>query len=122
MRSKAAALSRPGLHVIPFVAGKALGLVCIDKPVLTLEVGSLQAFLDAYLQEKPAAKVDYIHGADVLVELGSQQGNIGFALPVLSKFDFFRTVILDGALPRKTFSMGEAHEKRFYLECRKIVA
>ncbi len=122
MRSKAAALSRPGLHVIPFVAGKALGLVCIDKPVLTLEVGSLQAFLDAYLQEKPAAKIDYIHGADVLVELGSQQGNIGFALPVLSKFDFFRTVILDGALPRKTFSMGEAHEKRFYLECRKIVA
>lgn len=121
MRSKAAALSRPGLHVIPFVAGKNLGLLCIDRPVLTLEVGSLQAFLDAYLKEKPEMKIDYIHGADVVAELGSQPGNIGFALPVLSKFDFFRTVILDGALPRKTFSMGEAHEKRFYLECRKII-
>lgn len=122
MRSKAAALSRPGLHVIPFVAGAALGLVCIDRPALTLEVGSLQAFLDRYLQEKPEVKIDYIHGADVVVELGSQRGNIGFALPVLAKSDFFRTVILDGALPRKTFSMGEAHEKRFYLECRKITA
>ena len=120
MRKKAAQLARPGRHMIPFVAGKSLGLLCIDKPALTLEVATLQAFLDGYMQERPEAKIDYIHGADVVGELGSQPGNIGFALPVISKFDFFKTVILDGALPRKTFSMGEAHEKRFYLECRKI--
>jgi hypothetical protein len=107
--------------MIPFVAGKSLGLLCIDRPVLNLEVATLQAFLDEYMKEQPEAKIDYIHGADVVAELGSQPGNIGFALPVISKFDFFKTVILDGALPRKTFSMGEAHEKRFYLECRKIV-
>jgi hypothetical protein len=120
MREKAAQLARPGRHRIPFVAGKSLGLLCIDKPALNLEVATLQAFLDTYMQERAEAKIDYIHGADVVAELGSQPGNIGFALPVISKFDFFRTVILDGALPRKTFSMGEAHEKRFYLECRKI--
>lgn len=120
MREKAAQLARPGRHMIPFVSGKALGLLCIDKPALTLEVATLQAFLDAYMQQQPEAKIDYIHGADVVAELGSQPGNIGFALPVISKFDFFKTVILDGALPRKTFSMGEAHGKRFYLECRKI--
>jgi len=121
MRKKASQLARPGRHMIPFVSGKSLGLLCIDKPALTLEVATLQAFLDAYMQQQPEAKIDYIHGADVVAELGSQQGNIGFALPVISKFDFFKTVILDGALPRKTFSMGEAHEKRFYLECRRIV-
>ena len=61
-------------------------------------------------------------GEEVLRRLGEQPGNIGFYLPALAKGDFFRTVVRDGALPRKTFSMGEADEKRFYLECRQIVA
>jgi len=52
--------------------------------------------------------------------LGAQPGNIGFYLPTMDKSDLFKTVILDGVLPRKTFSMGEAHEKRFYMESRKI--
>jgi len=65
--------------------------------------------------------VDYIHGEDVVTKLGSKPGNIGFYLPSMEKHDLFKTVILDGVLPRKTFSMGEAEEKRFYLECRKIV-
>ena len=56
----------------------------------------------------------------MVTKLGSQDGNIGFYLPSMNKTDLFKTVILDGALPRKTFSMGEAEEKRFYLECRKI--
>jgi hypothetical protein len=54
------------------------------------------------------------------VKLGSLPGNAGFYLPGMSKSDLFKTVILDGALPRKTFSMGEAREKRFYMEARKI--
>jgi hypothetical protein len=57
----------------------------------------------------------------VTVRLGSQPGNMGFSLPAISKGDFFKTVILDGALPRKTFSMGEAKEKRFYMEARRII-
>jgi hypothetical protein len=64
--------------------------------------------------------IDYVHGDDVLIDLSSKPGNVGFYLPAMSKDELFRTVILDGALPRKTFSMGEAHEKRFYLEARKI--
>ena len=54
------------------------------------------------------------------VRLGSQPGNAGFYVPGMEKGDLFKTVILDGALPRKTFSMGEAREKRFYMEARQI--
>ena len=67
-----------------------------------------------------AGKIDYIHGDDVTRKMGSEQNNIGFLLPKMEKSDLFKSVILDGALPRKTFSMGHSDEKRFYLECRKI--
>ena len=63
--------------------------------------------------------MDYIHGEEVVREL-SQKGAVGILLPAMSKSDLFPTVIQEGALPRKTFSMGEASEKRYYMECRKI--
>ena len=85
-----------------------------------MPVASLQAFLDESLPDWAGARLDYIHGEDTLQRLGAQPGNLGFYLPALAKDDFFRTLIRDGALPRKTFSMGEADEKRFYLECRRI--
>ena len=85
-----------------------------------LPVGSLQGFLDAFLQGGGAERIDYVHAAEVVCSLGAQPGNTGFYLPGMPKSDLFKTVILDGALPRKTFSMGEAREKRFYLECRRI--
>lgn len=85
-----------------------------------LPVASLQNFLDDLLPVVPDARIDYIHGLDALAELASQPGSMGFQLPDPSKTDLFRGVILDGVLPRKTFSMGEAHEKRFYMEARKI--
>jgi len=83
-------------------------------------VGSLQAFLDQFLKDGGAEAIDYVHGADVLERLALQPGNAGFYLAGLPKSDLFKTVILEGALPRKTFSLGEAHEKRFYMEARKI--
>ncbi len=92
----------------------------LKNPQLALDVASLQGFLDAYLAEQPSARIDYIHGEDTVSHLGNQASNAGFYLPAISKHNFFRTIILDGALPRKTFSMGEADEKRFYLECRRI--
>ena len=110
----------PGRHVIAFVSQNRCGVLTIGQPRLTLPVAGLQAFLDEYLPSQPGARLDYIHGEDALEQLGAQPGNIGFYLPALAKDDFFRTVIRDGALPRKTFSMGEADEKRFYLECRRI--
>lgn len=114
-------LQRPDRHVVAFLTQDRYGVLIIDRPRLTLPVATLQAFLDQYLQEQPSARVDYIHGEEALEYLGRQSGNVGFYLPALAKSDFFRTVIRDGALPRKTFSMGEADEKRFYLECRQIV-
>ena len=91
----------------------------IANPTSNLTVGSLQKFIDDYPKAN-GGRVDYIHGEDVVNRLGAEPGNAGFILPVISKDSFFPTVICDGALPRKTFSMGDAWDKRFYLEARII--
>lgn len=95
-------------------------LLALAQPVHNLPAGSLQQFLDLYLKSHPDTKIDYVHGDDTVDELGRKPGNIGFFLPPISKNSFFRSVIVDGALPRKTFSMNHAKDKRFYMECRKI--
>lgn len=92
----------------------------ITKPSSNLTVGSLQKFLDDYLAEN-GGKIDYIHGEDVVRSLCKKSGAVGFLLPRMAKSELFPTVIKDGALPRKTFSMGHAHDKRFYCEARRIV-
>lgn len=107
-------------QAIGLVGGGAFGVIEISNPSSNLPVGTIQAFLDPFLKEGGAEKIDYVHGGEVVCALGAQAGNAGFYLPGMHKSDLFKTVILDGALPRKTFSMGEAHEKRFYMECRKI--
>lgn len=91
----------------------------IHKPTSKLTVGSLQNFLDKYLAEN-SGKIDYIHGIDVLKKLSMAEDSVGFILPDMGKEELFPTVICDGALPRKTFSMGHAEDKRFYIEARKI--
>ena len=65
-------------------------------------------------------KIDYIHGADVVENLAKEANSLGILLPDMQKSELFPTVIKDGALPRKTFSMGHAADKRFYMEARKI--
>ncbi|MEM7152978.1 MAG: DUF1015 domain-containing protein [Myxococcota bacterium] len=92
----------------------------LTQPEANLPVGSLQAFLDAFMGENGARELDYVHGSEPVARLGAAAGNAGFFLPGMDKHDLFKTVIVDGALPRKTFSMGEAEEKRFYLECRAL--
>ncbi|MBQ3055110.1 MAG: DUF1015 domain-containing protein [Oscillospiraceae bacterium] len=104
---------------ISYVWKQGKGDLVIKNPSANLAVGTLQNFLDKYLAEK-GGRIDYIHGEDVVERLGTQDGNIGFLLPNMEKSELFPTVILDGALPRKTFSMGHAYDKRFYLEARKI--
>ncbi|MBC8586477.1 DUF1015 domain-containing protein [Youxingia wuxianensis] len=91
----------------------------ISNPASQLAVGSLQKFLDDYLK-KYGGKADYIHGDETARHLGSQPGNIAFLFAPMAKSQLFPTVIADGALPRKTFSMGHAYEKRYYLESRRI--
>lgn len=105
---------------IGMVNSESMGILSIQKPVSNLPVGSLQAFLDDWQKNEGFEKIDYIHGEEIVSKLSSQTGNTGFLLPAMNKNDLFKTVILDGALPRKTFSMGEARDKRFYMECRRI--
>ena len=76
--------------------------------------------MDGYIKQY-GGEVDYIHGDAVTKELGSKKGNIGFLLPAMGKEQLFKTVMADGVLPRKTFSMGHAQDKRYYIESRKIL-
>ena len=91
----------------------------IENPKSNIAVGSIQMFLDEYLKDHKG-KIDYIHGEEVTKEFASKEGNVGIIFDAMAKEELFRTVILDGALPRKTFSMGHSYDKRFYLEARKI--
>ena len=91
----------------------------ISNPKSNISVGSIQIFLDDYLTNHKG-KIDYIHGDDVTIELGKKDNNVGILFDAMDKKDLFKTVILDGSLPRKTFSMGHSYDKRYYLEARKI--
>jgi hypothetical protein len=96
-------------------------VVTLSSPHSSIAAGTLQSVIDELLEKKiKGQSVDYIHGVDITGLLGEREGNIGIFLPAIDKNTFFDAIINDGALPRKTFSMGEAHEKRFYMEARKI--
>lgn len=91
----------------------------IHNPSSNLSVGSLQKYLDGYIREK-GGKIDYIHGIENVKALAEKHNGIALILPDMDKSELFPTVIKDGALPRKTFSMGHADDKRFYIEARRI--
>lgn len=107
-------------HTFGVVTADGFSVAYIARPPSNLPVGTLQTFLDDWGKRGGFARIDYVHGHDVVERLGRQPDNIGFYLPAIAKDNFFKTVIADGALPRKTFSMGEAKEKRFYMEARRI--
>ncbi len=106
-------------QIIRFIDQQSYGLLILTHPQSPLALANLQAFLDEYLPATDA-KLDYIHGDEVVTKLAHKENTLGFFLPPIDKYCLFKTIITDGALPRKTFSMGEADEKRFYLEARKI--
>ncbi len=118
-QSRAKIANLDNIHIVPFNDASGYGYIQIENPVFTLELATIESFLNDYLEANDG-KVDFIHGDDVVHELGVKEGNMGFFFPPISKGGLFKTIIFDGALPRKTFSMGEADEKRFYLEARKI--
>lgn len=96
--------------------------VALENPPAPLTVGSIEAFLAEWLPRHPQASVDYIHGASTAMALAARPDRPAAAilLPDFDKADLFRGVVLGGVLPRKTFSMGHAEEKRYYNECRVI--
>ena len=106
-------------HVIEVVWEGHDGFITVPDPKVQLAVGTLQGVIDEYLKSH-GGEVDYIHGDEVTKELGSKPGNMGFLLPAMGKEQLFKTVMADGVLPRKTFSMGHAQDKRYYVEARKI--
>ncbi|WP_297870360.1 DUF1015 domain-containing protein [uncultured Oscillibacter sp.] len=106
-------------HTIAYTHAGGRGFLTVPEPRVQLAVGTLQAFIDSYLKEH-GGEVDYIHGDEVTDQLGSKPDSIGFKLPAMGKEQLFKTVMADGVLPRKTFSMGHAQDKRYYVEARAI--
>ena len=108
-------------HVFRVVYDGMEAVAAVSKPDGAIPAATVQRYLDDFLRRHPEASIDYIHGDDTLRALAGQPGSIGFLLPPIDKDGFFAAVKALGALPRKTFSMGHANEKRFYMECRKIM-
>ena len=107
-----------------FIFNKNGKTICVHLMTQTkdLAVAILQPAIDDYLiLKKKKGSIDFIHGSDELIRLAGQKGITALYLPPINKDSFFATINGKGPLPRKSFSMGEADEKRFYLECRQIV-
>ena len=94
--------------------------VMLETQIKDLAVSHLQPALDEFLKSRNEASIDYIHGAQEIFSLVEKRSAVGILLPPVAKESFFKTISERGPLPRKSFSMGEASEKRFYLECRKL--
>jgi hypothetical protein len=111
---------RAGEQSIEYVCVEDRGFINISHPATPVGAGTLQQALDIVLAKLPEASVDYVHGDETAVMLGLKPGNTAFLLSAMDKAELFPAVEKLGVLPRKAFSMGEADEKRFYLECRGI--
>ena len=99
--------------------------VLLKTDIKELAVARLQPEIDSFLKSSTkidgkAPEIDYIHGSEETLKLGERENAVGILLPPIAKDSFFETINGRGPLPRKSFSMGEADEKRFYLECRKL--
>lgn len=115
----AASLSGEG-HITLLYRDKMYG---VSVPRVAAEaVKAVQTFIDSYIASHEGVSVDYIHGDKNLAEVAAAKDGVAIFMPVMEKSDLFPYVVKHGSLPRKTFSMGEAEEKRYYLECRSILA
>ena len=113
-------LDAPEGHAFTVVSAEGDRAVTVGHPEGAIPCETIQKFLDDFLARHPEAEIDYIHGEASLRALAARPGAVGFLLPEIDKNSFFSDVKKLGVLPRKTFSMGEADEKRFYMEAREI--
>ena len=117
------------LEETPFPGGQPLGVVTAQgkrtlwaaAPGAVPVVAAVQQWLDGWLPHHPAARLDYIHGEQDLEALAAAPGALGLELPAVAREELFPQVRANGPLPRKSFSLGEAREKRYYLEARRIL-
>ena len=113
-------LNAPNGVKIPWVCAGRKGAVTVSQHSGSIPLASLQLFLDEWLQSHDG-ELDYIHGTDALRELEKTPNCIGFQLPSIDKKKVFEEITANGVLPRKSFSLGEAEDKRYYLEARRIL-
>ena len=106
-------------HHLRYVTADSEGEMFL-KATSKLPIGTLQNWLDEYLADKPKITLDYIHGAEAVEKICQAPDTLGFIFDSIDKDELFLAVAKEGSLPRKTFSMGHANDKRYYMECRKI--
>ena len=110
-----------GTHGLPYRAGGDLGILIIDNPSQRTIPETMEAVLDLFTQANTNAEVGFIHGEDVIDDLGDKPNALGFYMPPISKDSVFESIVRYGAYPRKSISIGHADEKRYYMECRNLV-
>ena len=110
-----------GTHGLPYRAAGNLGILIIDNPSQRTIPETMEAVLDLFTEKNPSAEVGFIHGEDVIDELGDKPNALGFYMPPISKDSGFESIVRYGAYPRKSISIGHADEKRYYMECRNLV-
>lgn len=121
MEERVKELSAHDEFALGMISGEQYAVVRLEDSEAFLASEAFHSFLDPWMKKGLFEEIDYIHGDDVLYDLSGREGNIGFYLPPVNKSTFFSFISKRGPMPRKTFSIGEAEEKRFYLECRKLV-
>lgn len=112
-------ICEPGGYPVTWIMGQERGVLELKRSLGELDVAVLQTFLDEWLKMNHGI-IDYIHGEEEVASLAANENTLGFLLQPMGKSQLFRGVIAGGILPRKTFSMGHAREKRYYLEGRRI--
>lgn len=106
---------------LPFLYREGAGKIVLENKSHPLLLEDVQDILDDYMAANPNSTIDYIHGQDVFEDLAKKYDNLGLYFSPIPKEKFFDTVIDCGVLPKKCFSMGEAEQKRYYIECRLLV-
>ena len=119
-KEQCAAYADKTQHVFSLYSRSGYQHLIVKQPAWGIAAATIQNFLDDYLAKHSECRIDYIHGTDTVLELAGKEHNLGILLPDVEKGDLFIGVVKDGVLPRKTFSMGEANEKRYYMECKKL--
>ena len=108
-----------GDYKLRWVSSGQEGVIGVRADCIGDMLTALQTFLDEYIG-KTGCEVDYVHGEDVVLRLACENRRLGLILPAMEKSELFRTVTTKGVFPKKSFSVGHARDKRYYLECREI--
>ncbi len=109
----------PGGLPVDWQAGERQGMLFLDRARGEIQAAILQPLLDRYLKDHKG-RIDYVHEEEAALKLSRKADAIAFLMPTIKKDGFFRGIAMGGVLPRKSFSLGHAQEKRYYIECRKI--